>query len=72
MQTALIREYPKSVDLHTPSHLHTWSRATGIKREGCDEAIGSALLWWNTVGHTSTDRFLVLQYEGGRCMSNRE
>jgi hypothetical protein len=24
MQTALIRGYPKSVDLHTRSHLRTW------------------------------------------------
>jgi hypothetical protein len=65
MQTALILEYQKSVDLHTPSHLHTWSHATGIEHEDCEETASSALLWYNTVGHTSTDRFLVPQYEGG-------
>jgi hypothetical protein len=29
MQTALILEYQKSVDLQTLNHLHTWLRATG-------------------------------------------
>ncbi len=54
MQTALILEYQKSVGLHTPSHLHTWSRATGSFDQLFDEATGSALRWslhgWAYIG----------------------
>jgi hypothetical protein len=43
MQTALILEYQKSVDLHTRSHLRTRSRAAGIEHKNLGEATGSGL-----------------------------
>ncbi len=45
MPNALILEYQKSRIEHTPSHLHTGLRATGIELTDCDEDTSSALLW---------------------------
>jgi hypothetical protein len=65
MQTALIREYPKSVDLHTPSRLYKPLHTTGIEHETVEETTGSARPSLHTARYASADRFLVLQYEGG-------
>jgi hypothetical protein len=45
MQIALIREYPKSVNLHTLHRLHTRWCATRSRVTVCKDTTGSELLW---------------------------